>query len=65
MLRDGEQPIELLKPIEDMLVEEYETNVIRLSDYVSGSLVNYQLDIDYNNETESEGIKQDVLDLAR
>ena len=65
MLKEGKQPIKLLKPIENMLVEEYETNILRLSEYVSGGLVNYQVDIDYVNDTDTEEDREKVLQVAR
>jgi hypothetical protein len=51
---DGRQPIVMIKPIQDMYVEEYETQVVRLQEYVSGGLVNYRIDISYKNESESD-----------
>ena len=48
-----------------MIVEEYETAVIRLGDYVSGSLVDYRLDIQYINDMESESEVQEIKDLAQ
>jgi hypothetical protein len=62
---DGRQPIVMIKPIQDMYVEEYETQVVKLQEYVSGGLVNYRLDISYNNESESDENVAEMTQIAR
>lgn len=44
-----QQPLALLKPIENLIVEEYETAVLDLSDYFSGSLLDFRLNIEEIN----------------
>ena len=55
----------MIKPIQDMYVEEYETQVVKLQEYVSGGLVNYRLDISYNNESESDENVAEMTQIAR
>ena len=47
-----------------MYVEEYETEVLKLENYVSGGLVNYKLDISYDNDTANEPEKEELTDIA-
>jgi hypothetical protein len=55
----------MIKPIQDMFVEEYETQVIKMSQYVSGGLVNYRLDVEYRNESESAEKVTELTHIAR
>ena len=55
----------MIKPIQDMYVEEYETQVIKMSQYVSGGLVNYRLEVEYRNESESDEKVAELTHIAR
>ncbi len=54
----------MIKPIQDMYVEEYETQVVKMSQYVSGGLVNYRLDIEYHNDSESDDEVAELTQIA-